>query len=86
MGLEPTLDRPDNRYALKRITGSDTAAAEDTFIVVAVHMGGRHIDVVFVGNTLIVVLILDAVFFTKRLELTTLAADAGQAFSAFWRS
>ena len=79
-GLETSVVRADNADRLEMFTGGYAAAAEDTFVVVADHMGCGFVEFEFVHGTFICVRVVYAVFLAEGLQFAVAAPDAGKAF------
>ena len=78
-GGEPAVVGADDADALYVLADSYTAAAEDTFAVVADHVGGRGINFRRGNLAVIISLVVHAQFVGQLLELAVSAADTGQA-------
>jgi hypothetical protein len=81
MRIEAAFIWTDDADSLPFGTGGDTAAAQDTFIVVTEHMNRAVILWIFRVYTIIFILIVHFEIFTEFLQLTVAAAYAGEAFS-----
>ena len=78
MGLEATVVGADDANALQLGAGCHTAAAEDTLVVVPVHMYCRVIHFILDILTGIVLLIIHLEFPAELLQLTAACTHAGQ--------
>ena len=79
MGMEPALVGSDDADGLVGAAGSNTAAAKDTLIVVAIHMDCGIIDFILWIFTFEIVGILNLIVAAEFLKLTVPAPDTGQA-------
>ncbi len=81
VGREAAIVRTDDADTLCMLTNSGAAAAEDTLIVIAVHMSSSLVDGIGIGSAIVEACILDTEIICEVLKFTVLASDAGQALS-----
>ena len=76
-GGEPAVVGTDDADALYVLADSHTAAAEDTFAVVADHVGGRGINLGRGNLAVVISFVVHAQLVGQLLKLAVSAADTG---------
>ena len=80
MSVDTACISTDNADSLI-FTGSYTATAEDTFIVISYHVSSGVVELINGLEAVVFVFCIYTVLFAKLLKLTVTASDTGEALS-----